>query len=567
MLLILVLLRSGAAAGQVVAPEVGDALILADPADPYYALAEEIAQQEALTMVHTLDEVIARRPTYLLWVVSPSRLSDPALVGLSLAIRDHPRPMATGIISGSTLEQARALWRRASEGVVPARAERTYAVNAPNPAANIFAGRIISAHPAGQIQPLTLSGLRDVLAQADYVTFTGHGSSRYWRLDEELRFDSQDIPALDAAVVSSGACQTFRPWEASSIALRFVDQGAAAYAGFVFSPNEGYLIGAFEGFPFRYTWPAVPIGLAVQVQNRGARRGFARIPYYYLLGDPRIALQQEIPYQVQEDTVRGDTRRIHYADLPVGVIPLRVPGGAAYRFVEAIGETATLERDPFYNSRLQMIDLGADKIILFEHHGGDLTLRLRRRAPALRVVIDGVFDVLDHALLFNVQAGSIVALLILGGLATLGAGWRAWRKRLSSRQLLIAAGIALAFTGLHALYALVRRDHVTITSKPLTLPPSALLATFLLVGSGALLHLAARSHRGRAFAIAVMCSPSLLGAGITFLACAVVNIAAIGQFGAGIMNYNLTIMNALAFLLQAPILAFIYAVCLPNPQA
>jgi hypothetical protein len=64
-----------------------------------------------------------------------------------------------------------------------------------------------------------------------------------------------------------------------------------------------------------------------------------------------------------------------------------------------------------------------------------------------------------------------------------------------------------------------------------------------------------------------MCSPSLLGAGITFLACAVVNIAAIGQFGAGIMNYNLTIMNALAFLLQAPILAFIYAVCLPNPQA
>jgi hypothetical protein len=43
---------------------------------------------------------------------------------------------------------------------------------------------------------------------------------------------------------------------ARSMALAAVAKGAAAFAGFLFSPIEGYLIGEFDGLPFRYTGPA-----------------------------------------------------------------------------------------------------------------------------------------------------------------------------------------------------------------------------------------------------------------------------------------------------------------------
>ncbi len=101
---------------------------------------------------------------------------------------------------------------------------------------------------------MTKTGFIKVLQSADYLTFTGHGSSRSLNLDENIRLTAADVPSLDSVVISTGSCQTVRPWNADSIARRFVDQGAAAYAGFVFSPNEGFLIGEFDGLPFRYTW-------------------------------------------------------------------------------------------------------------------------------------------------------------------------------------------------------------------------------------------------------------------------------------------------------------------------
>ena len=52
-------------------------VILANPSDLYYELAEEISQEEGLKIVHCFDEVFAYKPVFLLWIVSPSRLSDP----------------------------------------------------------------------------------------------------------------------------------------------------------------------------------------------------------------------------------------------------------------------------------------------------------------------------------------------------------------------------------------------------------------------------------------------------------------------------------------------------------
>lgn len=276
--LILLLVFVPAAGGTIcsASPRTGsdDMVVWASPADPYYALAQEIAEQEGLPIVHALEDVIDRAPTFLLWVVSPPRLSAQMLVDYSRAVRDHQQAIAMGIISGSTIDRARDLWRRAAH----VDGQQTTMVNGANPSASIFGGRIVDGHQPGETRPLNWTDLRSALTQADYLTFTGHGGRNYWRLDEERTLGTGDVPALPSSVVSSGGYQTFRPWETDSIALRFVDQGAAAYVGVVFSPNEGYVLGAFDGLPVRHTWPDVPIGLVVEVLKRGAVRGLPGSP-------------------------------------------------------------------------------------------------------------------------------------------------------------------------------------------------------------------------------------------------------------------------------------------------
>jgi len=296
----LLLLAAVPAPAHAPAQEVKDTLILADPTDPYYPLAGEIAGAESLPVVHTLDQVMSQQPAFLLWVVSPDHLSDQVMIEFGLAMRGRSRAISTGIISGTTLQDARALWQRSAE----AKGEWVVAVNAANPSGNIQADIADLSGEGAVHHPLTKANLIQSLQRTDYLTFTGHGSGRYLRLDDDTTLRAGDLTALPPLVVATGSCNTFRPWEDNSIALAFARRGAAAYAGFAYSPNEGYLMGEFEGLPFRYTWPDFPIGHAVQAQNRGTLQGFASLPYYFLLGDPRTSLQDEAPYRlmgVQED--------------------------------------------------------------------------------------------------------------------------------------------------------------------------------------------------------------------------------------------------------------------------
>ena len=119
------------AVGSGSAPE--ETLILAEPHDPYYPLAEEVAQQEGLPIAHTLDEALASEPSSLLWVVSPDRLSDEILIAYGLALRDRPSSVSAGMISGATLDDARELWLRATQ----VKGERLVAANAANPSGHI----------------------------------------------------------------------------------------------------------------------------------------------------------------------------------------------------------------------------------------------------------------------------------------------------------------------------------------------------------------------------------------------------------------------------------------------
>jgi hypothetical protein len=521
------------------APVAGDqaqTLILADPDDTYYALAKEIAREEGLSIAHTLEEVLARDPIFLLWVTSPGHLSEQRLVDLGLALRNRPSAISVGIITGSTLEDARDLWLRASE----VKGERVFAANAENPAGHIEAG--ITAHDGAEaiVMPLTRQDLVESLLEADYLTFGGHGGKGFLGLDADtgLALRPEHIPRLPPAVIATGSCSTFRPWEEGSIALEFADKGAAAYAGFLFSPNAGYLIGLYGGLPFRYTWPGFPIGHAVQVQNHGTLQGFAQFPYYYLLGDPRIALQPETPYPLVEDHVDGKWRTMVFADAPAGVIPVRIPGGADYTFVDIPGVAAAWQRDPFYNARLQMADIGGDKYVLFEHDGGEFVVQLRTSPPWYWVATDVLTDALDNTLLFLQEGGGDLLLLIAGGLALVPVAVLLLSKKAPVRRLIPAILTGLGFAALHGLYTLVRLERLTITSKVVVFHPLSLANTFLLVAAGAFLYLSARSWRGRLVAILVASlgavAPVVLGLGIMPLANAVIVKP---RLGTGLWNY------------------------------
>lgn len=521
-------------------------VVLADVDDPFYKLAREIAASEDAPLAGSLEEAIACRPVFLVWVVSPAFLSDEGMVAFGLAMKEQDQAISSGIITASTLEQARALWARSSQ----VGSERFVAINAANPAAHIDVGRITKFDGEEKsTQVLTRDGFLEALQSADYLTFTGHGGNDYLKLDEEVEINPPDIPSLHPVVVSTGSCLTFRPWNEASIALRFADQGAAVYTGFQFSPNEGYLLGEFDGLPLRYSWPDFPAGHIIQAQNRGIVQGFAQFPFQFLLGDPRVALQPEPPYELVEDRTEGNRRILKFRDVPSGVIPIRVENGAHYQYVEVPGLTAAGERDPFYNSRLQMVNIREDKFILLEYPGGDLTLRLRERAPWNWYPSDILLDSLDHTLIFAQQTGGDIISLAFSLLPLFWAVRMLWKKRLGWTELRLALVIGLVATLLQGAYGLLRLDQVTITSKEVVVSPLSLVAVFLLWACGVLIYLQARSWRGRLVALLVMTFSSWAPGMFTLLLLAALNTISFAPLlGTPVYNYSLGLITLGSFL-------------------
>jgi hypothetical protein len=531
----------------------GNTVALADPSDPYSILAEEIAQREGIPLLHSLDQVLEQMPVFLLWVASPAHLSERVLVDFALAVRDQASAISVGIISGTTMTAARELWLRADR----VKGERFVVATAANPHGNIEAGITSYDHGSVTERTLTRANLVQGLADADYLTFSGHGGSSWLGLEKGSKLQSGHIPSLPNSVIATGSCNTFQPWTDGSIALAFVERGAAAYAGFVFSPNAGFLIGIYGGLPFRYTWPEFPIGHVVQVQNHGTLQGFAQIPYYFLLGDPRIALQAQAPYRLIDDQVSGKARVLEYADAPAGLVPVHIPGGARYRFVDVTGVSAAWDREPFYNARLQMEDIQGDKYVLFSHSGGDFSLRLYRQPSLCWVAGDVIRDALDFTLIYLAGPEAIIISLVLAAVLL---GWSLLRRRAHMRALLPAALIGLVFAALHGLYALARIDAITITSKHVVFRSSVLLATFVCATVGAFLFLSARSRLSRAAAVPV-------AAGWT-LAATVSGFGVVGlgntyfvrpKLGTGLWNYTNALQPLVVLLIECILFAAVFS--------
>lgn len=537
-------------------PSTCELAVLADKQDQYYPLAEEIAATENAPLFNGLNEVFACQPDHLVWVTSPGRLSDQAMVAVGLALRESDSAPTVGIITGSTLEQAKALWAR---GQAPVGTD-FFAVNAASQAAHIPEGRIVKLSPeVSPPQSLTRQSLVDTLKEADYLTFTGHGSSGYLGLDENTRLQSADIPTLPPVIISTGSCQTLRPWNENSISLRFVDQGAAAYAGFVYSPNEGFMIGEFDQLPYQYTWKEFAIGDVVKLQNRGTMQGFANFPYLFLLGDPRIAFQTDAPYQLAEDREEGEKRILRYSGAPKGLVPVRINNGAGYSFVSVPGVTSAADADPFYNSELQMENHNGDKYLLLIQPGGDLTVELSRVPAWYWFPVDMLLDSLDYSLILAQQNGEYILALIF---AIFPLAWviRAMiKKRLGWNRILIPAAIGVGAALIKGIYVWIRIQQITITSKTVVISPLCLATTFLLVTLGAVIYFNTHSWKGRVVGLAV--STFFIWMPMIFLLATTVGFnlfVSTPSIGVGLYNYALAEMAGISFGVILPLLYFLF---------
>lgn len=529
------------------AAEPVEAVVLAVSGDAYYPLAQEIAGAEALPLAQSWEEALAYDPPVILWVASPGYFSDTVIVEAGLALKRHTSLPAIGIFSGATQEGARQLWQRGQQLRAQGRtgAARYFAANGEHPEAGTLQPQLIDfqAESLETVQ-MDKASLTGALQQADYLSYTGHGSDDYLRLDPDTTLVAGDLPALPPVVVGTGSCQTMRIWSPESIAIAFVRQGAAAYAGFVYSPLEGYLIGQFRELPFRYTWPEFPIGNVIALQTRGTLQGYASFPYHYLLGDPRIALQAAPPYQITGDEVNGSVRTLTIQGAPSGLIPVRVPGGGRYAYVEVPGWAATADGDPFFSARIQAASLGGDRYILVNHPGGDFTLRLQEAAPWHWWLTHSLTASFDDVTLFSPMNGGDAILLILGGLFLLVALLRGWKVRKKTGQSIrpvvvtaVAAGLAVAL--LMGLYQALRLPHATITTKPMSLAPLWIVSVFLITACGSSLFLMARSWPGKLLALMVAAAPALFPAIFGFLATEGINLLIRQRTGAGVYNNHL----------------------------
>ncbi len=522
-------------------------VVLADSGDPYRPLALEIARAESIPCHDSVDQALAQNARFLLWVGSPRYFTDQVLI--QFAVQSRHLRTSTGLFTGNTMEDARALWQRKAR----VQGGSVYAVYGKLTAQPVFPGQIAAPDLFGVAgrRNLTKAELTDALKAADYLTFTGHGGGTYWRLDTGDAYRSADIPPLRPAVLATGSCQGVRLNVADSMALAAVAQGAAAYAGYLFSPIAGYLVGAFDGLPFRYTWPGVTVGEVVRIQNQGAVQGMAAFPFYQLVGDPRIALQPEASFApLNIETVRG-MRTYDYGDLPPGFFPIRVKGGAQYHFAEVPDLAAASDHDLFYNSRLQMIDSGADKILLVLHPGGGLQIQMRTEPPRFWRVTDSLLDALDHTFIFT-RSSTNPWISVFSGIAALLALWYLWREERKQKRTLtsgILTGIGMALG--HTAYVLLRIGQVTITSKPVAIGPVDIILTALLASCGATIFARHGSPVKLIAGVLVAVLPGTGAAALSFAFAFGFNMFfARPALGLGIYNYSMSLMALVGTLCQ-----------------
>jgi hypothetical protein len=472
--------------------ETPECVVLVGQSDSFLSLAREIAREDDLSVSHSLAEALHCDPEFMIWVASPDALNASALMQFGRELGRHRSSVAVGIITGSSIEQARALWSRREA----AKADKLSFVSAGD--------GVIECDRAERVRrEFNGRNIREALLRSSYVHYSGHGSSGSW-----AGFHSSEIPELPPIVVSAASCRTFRPSFSDNMARRFVDNGAVAYVGFPWSPVGDYFMGDRLGFPLRHSWPRCSLGHIVQILNQGSCRVFASYPQCFLLGDPRASLNKAAPARKVFDETGDGIRTIVYRDCPTGIVPLRITDGAKYAYVHAAGNTASSRSDLFFNCRLQFTDVRRDKFVLVQSDGGEVTLRLREITPKAWLWWDTLTDLLDLTLPCRTDASGItlVGFLVIFPIAC----WRAWKRRLPVPAVLGAVAVGVATSAVAWAYAWSRQGAATVTALPPDIHLAAYGAEALLVAGAAVVFLSCSSYVARALSVIWSTFPSFL---------------------------------------------------------
>ncbi len=379
-----------------------EAIVVAENTDPYYSLAQKIAKEDGLEIEKSIDAALQRDPRHIIFVSSPENLTSERLSIIGNLFQKQDYFPGLGIISGSTMDKAERLWSnrnlaRSGNDYLGGDVDILQMVDAPT----IYTINDKNREPA----PLTKENLLTSLKQADYFYWARHTGPKDWSWnegsadwDENDQLLAADIPELKPAVIYSLTCSSFRPWVENSIAIGFVDRGAAAFLGFMNTPHTASTMREGLTVPGITSWSEFPLGLVAQIHNKEAAKSVFRLPQLFMLGDPRIYLSKEPPYQITSDSsIEAGKRIIKGTSGRTGILAVKVDGGARYGFISVKGLSAISKTDIFYNNKLQMTPLGEDMYVLLLHHGGNFELELQPDAPFGWNVTDAIHDAFDFS--------------------------------------------------------------------------------------------------------------------------------------------------------------------------
>jgi hypothetical protein len=554
--------------------EMPDTIVISDSGDPYYPLAQDIAKSENAVFINSVKELYGFYPKYLIWVASPDFLSEKKLLELGEFFKKTRRFPAAGIITGLTIESAANLWERgnlAREGV-------NYIASDIDLDGGIENGVIINVSTQSSLKTkLDKENLINALENADYFYWARHVSDERWFWHKnskgEEEYDSlyaEDIPDLKPVIIHTPSCGSFFPWVNNSIAMGFIEKGASAYLGDLFSPiTSGIFIGNLNYLPGQYTWKDFPIGIVAQIQNRSTSRICTNTPIFFMMGNPKISLQSQKPYEIISDQEYSNKRIIKGRWENEGILPLKIDGGASYSYIKIKELSSVSENDLFYNSKIQSVNIQSDKYLLFIPDCSEFEIELSEKSPFLWNFFDSIKDSFEYSWITIGVVEGYISLVFLGIFLLIFLIYKL-KKKISLKTYLppIIAGFILAV--LQLIFIIFQADKVTASSYIKIYPAFKLalgfMGTFSTVSGGLILMLASRKKILKILGMIICILPQFMLAVFYFLSVTIINL----QFGSlgfpSLWNYSMVYQFSIVLVIEILIficLYFIFSTLLP----
>ena len=544
-----------------------DTVVISNPKDPYYSLSQEIAKSESATLIDSVEQLNDIYPKYLIYVASPSFLSEEKLLELGKFFKQTKRFPATGIITGLTIESARDLWERGKL----ARKGKNYIASDIDMDGGIEDGVIIDV--SGQFfteSNLNKENLLNALENANYFYWARHVSNNkwFWHKDagsEEYEYlYSQDIPNLKPVIIHTPSCGSFLPWEENSIAMSFIEKGASAYLGNLFSPtSSGIFIGHLQYLPGKYTWEDFPIGIMAQIQNKYMSRISTNIPVFFMLGNPKIFLQKEKPYEIISDQKYTDKRIIRGKWENEEILPLKIDGGASYSFVSIKNLSSISDNDLFYNGKIQSINIHSDKYLLFIHNGTEFEVELSKKSPFIWIFYDSIKDSFEYSWITIGVVQGYISLVFLGVFLIIFLIYKI-KKKITLRTYLLPMIAGFVLAALQLIFIILQADKVTASSYIKTYPTFKLIlgfiGTFSTVSGGLILMLDARKKVLKVLGMIICVIPQFILTIFYSLMYIVTNLTFTANGLPSLWNYSIVYQFLIVLVIEASFFMCLYLI-------